>query len=117
MGAFLRLLTEIHHLVCTVETAHESVCRSWPVTVGVTPMSVVTVVTLHMQQRTEVFMVKKASWLELKSTEDEVNVNQMRALLCKSVKMTKLSHRQEKYGTRLFPDPENCFVIRNAADC
>lgn len=40
-----------------MKIAHESVCRSWPVTVGVAPMSVVTVVTLQVQQRTGVLMV------------------------------------------------------------
>lgn len=56
---FLRLLTEIHHLICAfaVKTAHEGVCRSWPGTVTVTPMSVVAVVTLQEQQRTRASMV------------------------------------------------------------
>lgn len=59
VGPFLRLLTQIHHLIGTfaVKIAHESVCRSWPVTVGVAPMSVVTVVTLQVQQRAGVLMV------------------------------------------------------------
>lgn len=59
VGPFPRLLTEIHHLICTfaVKIAHEGVCRSWPVAVGVAPMSVVTVVTLHLQQRAGMFTV------------------------------------------------------------
>lgn len=60
--ALLRLLAQIHRLVCSfsVEIGHESVCGPRPVAVGVAPVSVVTVVALQVQQRTDgAFMVSQ----------------------------------------------------------
>lgn len=70
--ALLRLLAQIHRLICTfaMEIGHESVCGPRPVAVGVAPVSVVTVVALQVQQRTDgAFMVSQLRFHAIFTTD------------------------------------------------
>lgn len=89
---FLRLLTETHHLIGTfaVKVSHESLRRPWPVTVRVTPMPVVTVVTL---QHTQTCSGEKQSWWPAKQILKEKHSERMPSFK-NSVELTLNAHLQ-----------------------